>query len=1065
MAKWVSWSDISIKYKLFGLVLLPILLLLYLAFRQITVLNHQTDDLQKAKAITAFLQGFSQSAQFSSGQDSSVVTNSSDDVSSVNALIPALFSAGEAQQISDLLREYLSVTLQITVNKYPDEMLDNLEWQADLYQQLVMALERIQLDDIPISIEQDLHALIQLEWMMFWAHQETTLSQQVVNNTQLESEQAVELRNQIASLAQNQQLFVERFVNLNANEQQVNFMLEAFSNDAFQQSQTFRQTLLNESELNQSPSADIANGLIALVSRLHLLNDVGHKIENQLITRIETATRAANSERVVFVGIVSVLTFVVIFIALSLARRVTNNLNLVLNYLKNEQEHQAGELSKHISGNDELNHFAQEVERLTLERQQANERLTHAKNIAEQAKDDAIQASRAKSSFLANMSHEIRTPLNGVIGISEVLSDTSLTATQRDYVDTIETSSQLLLSLINDILDFSKIESGMLLISHHSTNVRETIYDIASIVAPKAKEKGLDLRVSIDTNVPYKLMIDDHRLRQTLMNFMSNAVKFTENGYVELAISKLGDCHANNMCQLEFSVTDSGIGIDAQQQKNIFEPFAQEDDSTTRKFGGTGLGLAISTQLVELMGGKIQLDSKKGIGSRFFFSLNFEVEHVAFRKTHKNTAPIYLVGAANELRQTLSNELVFYGHKVAQYFDNIEQCQHFRTTNNSGIAIYIEEQPDTAQDLLPKFEQLAKSGVHVCLIRAFSSSTFDFKHSVNAIISRPFYGQRLMRNLESCQQHVLTAKTSTIGPETQSMRVLVVEDNSVNQKIAGLHLVKAGFEFDIANDGQEAVDMYRAAPTKYALILMDCMMPIMDGFEATVQLRKLEQGYQHRTPIIALTASVIDDDIQRCFDVGMDDYIAKPFKANVLQEKIFNLVSPLTAPIEHDTHKSNLTHNQTAKRETTVEQEATNSTKQNLTTQDLHPRKASRSERVLLVEDNRVNQKVASLMLDKAGFSYAIAENGQIAIDMYSQDSGYDVILMDCMMPIKDGFEATREIRQHELNLGLVKTPIIALTASVIDDDIQRCFDSGMDAYVAKPVRKDNLIGKIESII
>ncbi|WP_230853620.1 histidine kinase dimerization/phospho-acceptor domain-containing protein, partial [Vibrio harveyi] len=233
-------------------------------------------------------------------------------------------------------------------------------------------------------------------------------------------------------------------------------------------------------------------------------------------------------------------------------------------------------------------------------REQAKVKLTQAKEDAERAKDDAIKASKAKSSFLANMSHEIRTPLNGVIGISEVLSDTSLTATQRDYVDTIETSSQLLLSLINDILDFSKIESGMLLISPHSTCVRESIYDIASIVSPKAKEKGIDLKVNISRNTPFRLMIDDHRLRQVVMNFMSNAVKFTDKGTVLLSVTTHVVSGSNAV--MEFSVQDSGIGIDEQQQKKIFEPFAQEDDSTTRQFGGTGLGLAISTQLVELMG-------------------------------------------------------------------------------------------------------------------------------------------------------------------------------------------------------------------------------------------------------------------------------------------------------------------------------------------------------------------------------------------------------------------------------------------------------------------------------
>lgn len=1070
MAKWVSWSDISIKYKLFGLVLLPILLLLYLASRQISVLNLQTDDLQKAKSMTAFLQGFSQTDHSAHSTERSK-SASSPDAARVNALLPSLFPSQEAIQISSILREYLSVSLQITVNQYPDEMLDNLEWQADLYQQLIMAMERISLNHIPISIEQDLHALIQLEWMMFWANQETSLSQQLVANSQVDDEQGAELRGQITALAQNQQLFVERFVNLNANEHQVNFMLEAFTNEAFQQSQLFRQILLDQSEFNQLPIDSVEQGLNALLARLEQLNNVGHKIEDQLIHRIDSATQSANNQRIVFIGIVSALTFMVMFIAIGLARRVTNNLNLVLNYLKNDQEQIAGELTKSISGNDELNHFAHEVERLTLERRQANERLTQAKNIAEQAKDDAIRASKAKSSFLANMSHEIRTPLNGVIGISEVLSDTSLTPTQRDYVDTIETSSQLLLSLINDILDFSKIESGMLMINHHSTNVRETIYDIASIVAPKAKEKGLDLRVSIDADVPYKMMVDDHRLRQTLMNFMSNAVKFTEQGYVALSIAMPTNngttlpSSTANTCQLEFSVSDSGIGIDEQQQRNIFEPFAQEDDSTTRKFGGTGLGLAISTQLVELMGGKIQLESQKGVGSRFYFSLEFNIECQRLSKPNSTTSPFYLISGNEVLSQTLKSELAFYNQPVEQLFDNIEQCLHFHSSNNPAIVLFLEETANSAQTIVTELNELTRKGHYVCLIRAFTSRSFDFHNAVTTIVTQPFYGQRLMRKLEQYQMQSNANDNMQLhhpATTTAPQRVLVVEDNSVNQKIAGLHLVKAGLEFDIANDGQEAVDMYSATPDRYALILMDCMMPIMDGFAATTELRKLELHLNRRIPIIALTASVIDDDVQRCFDVGMDDYIAKPFRANVLQEKIFNLIETVdvtnivTQRQDVSPSTSSSVHHPASDEIQSAYVESNHSDT---------PRAVSRHERILLVEDNRVNQKVASLMLDKAGFHYAIAENGQIAIDMYSEDSSFDVILMDCMMPVKDGFEATKEIRQHEANLGLTKTPIIALTASVIDDDIQRCFDSGMDAYVAKPVRKDNLIEKIESII
>ncbi len=429
------------------------------------------------------------------------------------------------------------------------------------------------------------------------------------------------------------------------------------------------------------------------------------------------------------------------------------------------------------------------------------------------------------------MSHEIRTPLNGVIGISEVLSDTSLTATQRDYVDTIETSSQLLLSLINDILDFSKIESGMLLISPHSTCVRESIYDIASIVSPKAKEKGIDLKVNISRNTPFRLMIDDHRLRQVVMNFMSNAVKFTDKGTVLLSVTTHVVSGSNAV--MEFSVQDSGIGIDEQQQKKIFEPFAQEDDSTTRQFGGTGLGLAISTQLVELMGGQIQLESEKGKGSRFFFQLNPSVVQLDFDAKHTaNYGQIWLVCDDTNMETTLRDELNFYRIAVHQSVTSLESLPTWINDNEHIIVIYAETRPNAAMESEDHFNKLESQNVRLCLVKHLHSDQFDFGESVSAIITQPLLGQRLVKALENCETKFNQANLQAVvgTSEPSQSKILVVDDNTVNQKIAGLHVTKAGFTFDLAANGLEAVEMFKK--NQYSLILMDCMMPVMDGFES-----------------------------------------------------------------------------------------------------------------------------------------------------------------------------------------------------------------------------------------
>ncbi|MBU2897937.1 response regulator [Vibrio hepatarius] len=748
---------------------------------------------------------------------------------------------------------------------------------------------------------------------------------------------------------------------------------------------------------------------------------------------------SAESVRIVLL-VTSVLAFTWLF--------VIKRINLMEKTVSNSQNNQSpNNISLPTSWfNDEITNLADKFnhsnEIITAHYGQLNQ----AREDAERAKDEAIRASRAKSSFLANMSHEIRTPLNGVIGISEVLSDTSLTATQRDYVDTIETSSHLLLNLINDILDFSKIESGMLVISPNPTNVRESIYDIVSIVSSRAQEKEIDLKVTIGSGIPYCLMVDDHRLRQVIMNFMSNAVKFTEKGSVHLSVIA-SDVTAEKAL-VEFSVQDSGIGIDEQQQNKIFEPFKQEDESTTRQFGGTGLGLAISTQLVELMGGEIQLESEKNQGSRFFFKLSLPISQMDYNSKHTSRlSPLCLVCDDKVVEEQLCECLNFYHAPVYQSTTSLDHLPKWVHEKDNVIVIYVETIPNTAVKREGLFRHLKALNIQLCLMKHLHSQQYDFGENVSAIITQPLLGQRLVKLIERLEQDLTQAavqKSQRVCNEVNTKKILVVDDNEVNRKIATIHVEKAGFSFDLAENGKQAVEMFKKY--HYELILMDCMMPVMDGFEATEKIRQIEHEEKRvsHIPIIALTASVVDEDIQKCFAVGMDDYVPKPFKAEALRGKITTFSSqdsestlPLTPASEPQNESV-----------------------------DFAP-KDSVSDcigRILLVEDNNVNQKVATLMLDKAGYQYEIAENGQIAIEKYEQDSTFDIILMDCMMPIMDGFEATKKIREYEQLLGLAKTPIIALTASVVDDDIRRCFDSGMDAYLPKPFKKETLINEIESI-
>ncbi|CAK1870610.1 two-component system, sensor histidine kinase and response regulator [Vibrio crassostreae] len=1059
------WNNLSVKHKLFGLVLLPISLLLFLAGRQAYILTTQLTDFERTNQLSVYLQDISvlyRSTLASSPEE--FATQSSQVKAELKTLSPIIF-LDASDDMNQLVADFIEATLSTMEATDSYDKLDALEWQSDLYKQLLLEIEKVPFENTKREIQQHLTALQQLEWLMFWSNEEFKLGTSLIEIFQTSQEYDPELAEQIETLSERQQLFLERFVSLNANEHQVSLMVEVFRNDVFAQSQEIRNALLDLNAISQLTPQEVSVGLEAMSARLSLLQSLGNVIKQEFQQEVEQAIYDAQIQRTLFISIVALLAAIVMGLTLSLARQVTNNLNLVLAFLKSENDGTRPSLDKLIQGKDELSLFAQQVERLTIERELAKERLTVAKEDAERAKEDAehakdhaIQASKAKSSFLANMSHEIRTPLNGVIGISEILADTPLTPTQRDYVDTIETSSQLLLSLINDILDFSKIESGMLLISPHSASIRESIYDIASIVAPKAKEQRISINVDISPDTPARVMIDDHRLRQILMNFMSNAVKFTAEGGVTLSIQTLNK--ADNNATIRFAVRDTGIGIDSQQQKQIFEPFAQEDDSTTRQFGGTGLGLAISTQLVELMGGQIQLDSVKGEGSCFYFDLELPVDLI-LPKPSAATAEIYVLGNENMLSERIESDLNLYGLKVTDKTNDItaitEQLSTQKHTKPITV-VFAEDDAFLANSHADKLAKLHQNGITICLVRSFLSEPADLGDSVTAQVAQPLLGLRLIKAIELCDTRGLVELSEASQPQAEIQhKILIVEDNKINQKIAGLHVGKSGFEFEFANNGQEAIDMFAANP-HYAAILMDCMMPVMDGFDATSHIRRIEKETEatRRIPIIALTASVIDDDIQKCFDVGMDDYLPKPFKFEMLKEKVLTAVEamPLLASYKAQPNKQPATVtpiiNGTATKRTLPE-EAEPSAIQ------------SKSERILLVEDNRVNQKVASIMLKKAGYAFEIADNGQIAVDMYQNDSSFDIILMDCMMPVMDGFTATKEIREHEKNQGLSKTPIIALTASVIDDDIQKCFDSGMDGYVAKPVRKEKLFHQIEN--
>ncbi|MDV5168866.1 ATP-binding protein [Photobacterium rosenbergii] len=508
------------------------------------------------------------------------------------------------------------------------------------------------------------------------------------------------------------------------------------------------------------------------------------------------------------------------------------------------------------------------------------------------AREHEKQANKAKSAFLANMSHEIRTPLNGILGMTEILSDSKLSAVQKDYLSTINASSQTLLMLINDILDLSKIESGHLEIAPHTCALKEVVFDTAALIAPKAQQKGIGLVVDLDTSLPDYIKADEQKVRQVLMNLASNAIKFTDSGSITFTAKQINQSPTHT--EVFFSVKDTGIGIDNDKQAHIFEEFKQETSHTSSQYGGTGLGLAISAKIVEMMGGKIQLDSQKHVGSTFSFTLSFQHDE----QTIEQVSSLPVIYLAVEHSDLLVSEVLRLGYQLTR----CHTVDDVLTANKPNAIILIDK-----PCLLPEANS-ALASFSIVYVRQNDEVVNDTASNIVALVTAPLFGLRLNNMLKTAfvtQNHdseIAANPTSKVNntpepPASPKHAILIVEDNKVNQQVVCINLKRIGFDYLIANNGQEAVSLYQQHHSDIGLILMDCMMPVMSGFEATQSIRDWEQAQGlKKSHIIALTASILDDDIQQCFDCGMDDYLPKPFKRDVLIEKLKKKVDMSTPP-------------------------------------------------------------------------------------------------------------------------------------------------------------------------